>query len=303
MNPFTGASPKASAVLKVGRVVLYWVVLGIIAIVVWDRVAVAWTVAIAHNAGMVMIAVTASLISTISFALAWRYHIGLRDGRLVAADYLTSNVAKYLPLGSAVQYARQSYRVRTRGGTVRDGAIGSLRFIFTVVGIGGGTTAVLSAVLGRWLVVASSLLLVPLIALRVQDRLLSIVPWTRRVEPPGRYSPRRGWVLVWLVLGVITFGLSFALLTMATDVEGLNFLQLINTGIASWLAGYVVVPVPSGVGVREAVVGFLTRPLPGEAFVAATLLHRGVGAIGDVLALVLVPIFHWTQLPSEREAE
>lgn len=291
MNRLAGAFANATGRFRMLRGALYWGVVALIAFLVWDRVAEAWRIATTHSTGMVGFALAAAFVSTISFAFAWQCHIGLPDGHLVAADYLTSNVAKYLPLGSAVQYARQSYRVGTRGGSIRDGALGSLRFILMVIGVGGAATAVFSVVARTWVVAGLGLLLSPLAWTGVQDRLLALVPRLKAGPVPGRYSPRRLWALTWLTVGVVAFGISFALLVLATDVGG-DFIRLANTGIASWLAGYVALPIPSGVGVREVVVGFLSNQSPVESLVAATLLHRGVGAVGDVLALLLVPILH-----------
>jgi glycosyltransferase 2 family protein len=280
-------SPGSTRLL---RVILYWSVIGAIAYFTWDSLRSAAEVA-RHNTDSVVVAIIMSTTSTLAFAHAWRDHIGLYvAGNAVTVDYITSNLAKYLPFGSVVQYARQSHRVGVRGGSLRDGAIGSVRFALKVVGVAGAVGALMAAAIGEIFVALLCIGAVPFASNVAQERLLQMVPGEEWSSPGDSvYRPRPWWALVWMGIGVLTFGASFALLAKATGLET-DSLRLATTGVVSWLAGFLVIPVPSGAGIREAVAAFLSEADSGALLVASTLLHRGIGAIGDVAAASTGPL-------------
>jgi uncharacterized membrane protein YbhN (UPF0104 family) len=58
---------------------------------------------------------------------------------------------------------------------------------------------------------------------------------------------------------------------------------------AAWVAGYVALPFPAGIGVREAVlVGLL--PAPAAVVTAASIVHRLLTMLAE---LIVVPIAWW----------
>jgi uncharacterized membrane protein YbhN (UPF0104 family) len=90
---------------------------------------------------------------------------------------------------------------------------------------------------------------------------------------------------------LISYGAAYAVLL--TDVADVNPFIAGSALCAAWVAGYLVVPLPSGLGVREAV---LVAALPGAAasLVAASVAHRllGIGAEATLAGLTTVRA-HW----------
>lgn len=84
--------------------------------------------------------------------------------------------------------------------------------------------------------------------------------WGRSVATVVRYVP------AWLAIGGATWCIARAVDPTASPV------RIVFAACLSWVVGFVVVPVPGGVGVREA------------AFVAASSLDPGVAAVVAVVA-------------------
>jgi uncharacterized membrane protein YbhN (UPF0104 family) len=68
--------------------------------------------------------------------------------------------------------------------------------------------------------------------------------------------------------------LSGAALALILDPTAGSILRIVPAFAASWAAGFALVPIPAGLGVREAVLVALLPSYGAAAIVAASLLHR-----------------------------
>ncbi len=226
-------------------------------------------------------------VGMVAIALPWRAVLAvLGGGRLptsqVVARYFVGELGKYVPGGVWPVLGRGE--LANRAGVPRPAAYGSvllslaslyLAAAFVVVA---GLPAAVSDQSRWWL---GALVLVPLGVFALHPRVVGavvtllgrvlrrpvdvVVPsWREAVLLVVRYVP------AWLAIGTATWAVARSLDPSA---------QLLDVGTAavlSWIVGFVVVPVPGGVGVREA------------AFVAAAgSLDPGVAAVVAVVARVL----------------
>lgn len=128
-----------------------------------------------------------------------------------------------------------------------------------------------------------AVLLLPPVTNRLVERLLRLA---RR--PPLEYPLRAGGVARasgWAVLGWLLAGLQLWLIVTALGAEpSVQTAALAVGGYAlAWTVGFLVVVVPAGVGVREAVLGLvLADQLSGGAVVVAVLMSRVLMTVADV---------------------
>lgn len=98
-----------------------------------------------------------------------------------------------------------------------------------------------------------------------------------------------GYGLSWVLLGI-----AFTLFTTAFVPEAVPHNRLVaGTVAASYLAGYMVLVAPAGLGVREGAMTALLTAIPGfpvAAAVVVAILSRVWFTIGELLPLALVPV-------------
>jgi uncharacterized membrane protein YbhN (UPF0104 family) len=230
-----------------------------------------------------------------AIAFPWRRALHLLGGDLqypeIVARYYLGEIGKYLPGGVWPVVGRGE--LAARGGVARVPAYGSVALslgalylaamlvvlvgapaILADAGAAGGSTGDRDRYL--WVL---ALLPLGLLVLhpRVLERLRGMAQRLLRRQidatiPPWRHSLVlvACYVPAWLLIGTATWAVARGL---GQDV---GWLDIAPAAVLSWVVGFVLVPVPGGVGVREA------------AFVAAAgSLDPGVGAAVALLARVL----------------
>lgn len=242
---------------------------------------------IAAFAGMTVIAATwrraLSLLGSNldTTAVVWRYYVG--------------EIGKYLPGGVWPVMGRSE--LVFRAGVARSAAYGSVALSLGALYLGALITA--AGLLPIALVGGSSssapmllLLLVPLglVALhpavagrgvdllrRVTRRPLAIeVPsWSQSVGLVIRYVPS------WLLIGTSTWAVARAL------YPGADWPEIVLATMLSWTAGFVAVPVPGGVGVREAAFLAVAASLPSGVAATTALVSRVMFMAVDVLGALI----------------
>ncbi len=117
---------------------------------------------------------------------------------------------------------------------------------------------------------------------RVSTRELRLPPVGWFAGIVARYLP------VWLLFAGMTVG---AALALGATVDAQLAATLVYAACLSWIAGFVIVGLPGGLGVREAVlVSLLTGPLGAGLAVSVALLSRVVSIGVDLLgAAIAVP--------------
>lgn len=221
------------------------------------------------------------------FVLLWKHVVSSLGGRLTVADahriWYFGNLARYVP-GKVLQLAGTAYLARSKG--VRPGlTVGSLVVaqLFVIVAglvltlaalpgsnfpLPGGPTAAL-AVAGALAV----LLLTPLFhhAHRLGLRRAGRGEAEVRVPVRTRLALLLGYLAAWIV-----FGLGFALFVRGVSEPAAGSIPtLIGICTAGYLAGWMAVFVPGGLGVREGVYALLlAEVLPGPVAAAVAILSR-----------------------------
>jgi glycosyltransferase 2 family protein len=229
-----------------------------------------------------------------AIAFPWRRALRLLGGDLtypeVVARYYLGEIGKYLPGGVWPVVGRGE--LAARAGVARTPAYGSVALSLGALYL----AAMLVVLVGAPAILAGAsdgsgdrdrylwvLTLLPLGILtlhpwalerlrRLGEKLLrrplhtTIPPWRESLALVVRYVP------AWLLIGTATWAVARAL---GQDV---GWLDVAAAAVLSWVVGFVLVPVPGGVGVREAV------------FIAAAGFDPGVEAAVALVARVLFVI-------------
>jgi uncharacterized membrane protein YbhN (UPF0104 family) len=250
----------------------------------WDEVSDSLSEA---RAGWLVVAALTATAGMTAIAVPWRRVLRMLGGDLpwpeVIARYYAGEIGKYLPGGLWPVVGRGE--LATRAGVPRAAAYssvalslavlylaamflvlagvpfmvaggGSLQYLWVLAVLPLGLAGLHHAVLERVRVTASRLAKRPIE--------VTIPPWRDSLALLVQYVP------AWLFIGTTTWLVARAL---GQDV---GWLDIAPAAILSWVVGFVLIPVPGGVGVREA--AFLA---------AATSLDAGVGAAVALVARVL----------------
>ncbi len=214
--------------------------------------------------------------------------------------FFVGQLGKYVPGGiwPIVGQAELAHR----GATPRGAAYFSTAMSMVATFLGAATVAavaglispsdgrLLPSVIACALVVAFAVLAIPA-ARSALDRL------ARRATRRELGLPDPRWfgllvvrhVPVWLSFAGMNI---FAVVALGSDLDGSLVVTLVFATCVSWMAGFVVVGVPGGIGVRETVfISMTTAPLGAGVAVSAAVLSRVVSIAVDLAgAAVSVPI-------------
>lgn len=246
------------------------------------------------GSGLVVLAYSA-------FVLLWRHLVSRLGGHLTAADahriWYFGNLARYVP-GKVLQLAGTAYLARAKGvsSVLTVGSMVVAQLFVIVAGLvvtlvtlpgpafplPGGSAASLAVAGGLAL-----LLLTPLFdhAHRFGLQLAGRGDAHVRVPVKTRLGLLLGYLVAWIV-----FGLGFALFVhgVADPTPG-STATLMGICTAGYLAGWLAVFVPGGLGVREGVYALLLAELlPGPVAAAVAILSRlWLTAVELLVALLL----------------
>lgn len=212
----------------------------------------------------------------------------IRDRRDFRYGFFVAQLGKYVP-GSVWQAAGQIGFAR--GGQVSLGQSSS-RFLTSAVMmvVAGGAVGSLSAFTcehcGGWLRIAAAAAVAPMVLLHpravalVLEHLDRSAPATRHHVPP---ADQRWRCFAWSTSSVVANAVAFAFLADAATAGGVGLPGTVTVFALAWTVGYVALPFPSGIGVREAVLVALAPPgLGAGAVVAASLAHRLTSLAAEV---------------------
>ena len=249
------------------------------------------------SVGALAIAGVLALVSIVASGRAWlalfRDVLEDPDNRArFGARYYLSQLTKYVPAGGVVQAASQVGLASATG--VPLGRV-ALAFPVSVLGtVAAGATlgsgVALAGDLSGW---ARALALVGLASpILLHRRLMTAVlgfvhRFVRRVPAPDRLPSQRSIFAYygWALLSIGATSASYAVLLRSLTGEASPVIVFFAIAM-SWTLGFLVLPLPTGIGVREAV---LVAALPGVAaapVLAASLAHRLL-ALGAELAAVV----------------
>lgn len=213
---------------------------------------------------------------------------GEERSELLGALYL-SQLSKYLPAGGLVQAAGQVSL--------------SVRATIPMSRVAVAYPIAMAEVVAMGMVLAAGLVLVPDIplwaravaavapvgVLVLEPRVLRVVLalgrriW-RRVPDASSVPGRRAIATstAWALLNIAATSSAFVVLLRSIEPD-VSVVGAFSGFAAAWVIGFLVVPVPSGLGVREAVLLVAVPGLEPGQLLAAALAHRIVTVLAEVL--------------------
>jgi len=244
-------------------------------------------------------AVLAAVAVTIA-GVAWAVLLAGPAVNRVLPGFLLAQLAKYLP-GSVWQGVSQVLYAESLG---LSRSRTSLRFLLQL-----WTQLIAAALVSGLALVASTpwwLLLLPAGALALLPTLhrgvlvqvsaglvtCQLLRRSRRLAGlPGAIPEQRPLLVAWLLGGltILAAGLSYVILLPGVDSSA-QLAAAVGAFAAAWVVGFLVVPLPAGVGIREFVLVALLGSTVGTAPVlTAAVAHRAVTLVAEAaLALLTV---------------
>lgn len=225
---------------------------------------------------------------------AWAWATVLGGRRLDhGAGMLVSQLAKYVP-GGIWQATGQVGLARSAGIPVSQGvtAFSVLAVCQAIAGCSYGIVLALTwsdaAVVVRVLCAAAAVATIALLDRRWMVWVLHKIPRTREASA-DLVPPQRMIVLAWLasIVTLAATGTAYVVLLGSFGPIG-SPLFVVAAYAAAWTVGFVVAPIPSGVGVREAVLVFILHgTFVNSVLVATSVYHRlaSLAAEGVMAAL------------------
>lgn len=236
--------------------------------------------------GWILLALALAAVGMVAIAVPWRAVLGVLGGSLsltqIVARYFVGELGKYLPGGVWPILGRGE--LARRAGVPRPAAYGSVLlslaalYLAAMLVVAVGLPTIVGGDGSEWLL---ALVLLPIGVVALHPRVLgAVVALLARItrRPLDVVIPSWGtavflvvrYVPAWLAIGGATWAVARSL-----DPSAAIF-DVGTAAVLSWIVGFVVVPVPGGVGVREA------------AFVAAaSSLDPGLAAVVAVVTRVL----------------
>lgn len=235
--------------------------------------------ALPSPAAMAIVLVLA-IASTMSSARAWASLLPTVDRAVAHEAIYVSQLAKYLPVGGIAQAAAQLGLTVSSGVPAASVAAAWVVAMLCAVGaasiVGLGVVAVPgvpAALRALAVLAASSLVLLHPVVLRwsfgfVERRIPRLGVDSSHVPQPAEVARCLAWTLANQLAFAVAVGVAVTSL-----VDDLPLWQVVAGAALAWLCGFVVVILPGGVGVREAVLAAVV-PAPTAALLAGSLAAR-----------------------------
>jgi glycosyltransferase 2 family protein len=239
----------------------------------------------------IVVAAALAEFSLILGARAWSSLFeGGADG--LRRSYYASQLGKYIPGGIWQMVALVESGARSGAGFVRS----SIRFpvyVLTTIAAGGSIGAGLAlagAHASARVRIASlaGLLTLALIDRRLIAFVLKTLARVTRRQLPGDPVPSQGAIITSYVYGlgaVLATAGAYAALLASLPTRVSSF-EAVTAFALAWTAGFVAIPIPSGVGIREAVLVGVTASGFAGPVVAAAVVQRVVVIIAELVMVL-----------------
>lgn len=228
-------------------------------------------------------------------SFAWMWVVGDRR-RPIRAGFIVSQLGKYVP-GGVIQAAGQVRLAKGHGIEVRRSVVAFMVMAVIQVSVGGGCLLALAA---TWSNASTWLRLVcafgGVVALTLLNRrwmvfVLRRIPKVRDgVE--GHLASQRDIVRAGAALFVsLACGSGGYTILLGGLAEVDRPLLVMSAFVLAWTVGFAVAPVPSGLGIREAVIATIMHgTLSTSVWVAASVYHRLAILLAEgCMALAFLP--------------
>ncbi len=293
-EPYATGPPGATAPSG-WRTRLRWLILvsGMIGLAVVTRQALTADESAVPSSAAAVVACVLHALSGMAAARAWAVLLGPDvDQTQVRGAMYESQLSKYVPAGGLLQAAGQVALSTSTSVTMRRSAFAWVTSIIVTV-VAGCLLLSAFALAGGftgWGRAAAALAAVSIVAL--DRRVLSwVLVQARRVSarvprPDSLPAPAvLRSALLWATAGFLLVATSFT--TILLDLDGsLRAVDVLPAFVAGWLVGFLLVPLPAGLGAREAV---LVALIPGSTtgLILAASLGQRVVAFAAELAVVV----------------
>jgi uncharacterized membrane protein YbhN (UPF0104 family) len=228
-------------------------------------------------------------------ARAWtRLFSEAEISRALSAAFYTSQLGRYIPgviwqvlaqVGLATQAGASLPQASTAFGVFALVELAAGGVIGATLGVSGGDLAGVARL-------SAGLMLVPLLLLQRRWIVWAIhlaARLTRRSFAddlvPGQSAIVRSffWTVATLVLNCV----AFAILLHSMQV-GAPIVRTASAFGFAWTVGFVAIPFPSGIGIREAVLMLtVASQVPKSSIIAASVGHRLVGMVSELVMIVV----------------
>jgi glycosyltransferase 2 family protein len=216
-----------------------------------------------------------------------------RAGRSVLrGTFYLSQLTKYLPVGGVAQAASQLGLARSVGVPLKRStvafpvsAVGAV-----VAGVTLGSGLVFDSKLPAWTRAAAlcGLAVVVLLNRGLMARVLDLARHFVRRVPGSDQLPTQSDIVafyLWALATIAALCAAYALL-LHSLTAAVNPFVVFSAFAVSWVIGFVVVPIPAGVGVREAVLVALIPGVGAAPLLAASLALRLLSIGTELLAIL-----------------
>ena len=204
--------------------------------------------------------------------------------------FYLSQLTKYLPAGGVVQAGSQVTLARGIGVPLRRVAVAFPVSVVGAVAAGGtlGSGLVFDSDLDAWIRVLAlaGLCSVLLLHRGLMARTLTFARRFVHRIPSDDQLPTQRDILVFYAYALLTIGplcVAYAIL-LRSVASGTNPLFVFCAFALSWVIGFLAVPIPAGVGVREALLVALIPGVGAAPLLAASLALRLLSIAAELLA-------------------
>jgi len=207
------------------------------------------------------------------------------------STFYLAQLTKYLPVGGVAQAASQLGLAPSAGVPLRRAAVAfPVSAVCAVVaGATLGSPLVFDASLAGWarLLAGAGLLTLVFLHRGLMARVLDLARRVIHRIPSAEHLPTQRAIFVFYGWALLTIGclcLAYTVL-LASLHTGANVFTVFCAFAISWVIGFIAIPIPAGVGVREAVLLALLPGVGTAPLLAASLAMRLVTIATELLAV------------------
>ena len=231
----------------------------------------------------------------VASSFAWSWIVGDRRFQ-IRAGFVVSQLGKYVP-GGILQAAGQVRLAKGHGVAVRRSVVSFMVMAVVQVSVGGVSLLALGITWSdgptwvRGLCGFGGLVALVLLDRRWMAFVLLRVPRTREDLEESLASQRAILGAALALLFALACGSGGYSILLAGFGRAPQPALVMSTFVVAWTVGFIAVPIPSGIGIREAVIAaILHGTLSSSISVAASVYHRFAVVIAEgCLALAFLP--------------
>lgn len=239
------------------------------------------------------VAVVVVVVGMWAAVAGWARLLGVDSPRTVARGFLVAQLGKYVPGGVWQVVGQVGHATQTTTSDSRGATLAYLASVVTQVAAGllVGLPVVVDQAVPWWIRVAVAVAAAVAVFLLVDHRLLQrtllALPWVGSDISEDEAMPSRAALLYSTGAGVVAMaaaGVVFAISYSAPTGE--LDLSVVPAFALAWTIGFLALPFPAGLGVRETALILLIPDGSSTALVAASAVLRVIYIVGELVAIL-----------------